>query len=177
MDQSCKVERKDRVSMDRHALHCYLDEVNGNGDMKAVMEACYGWDYFYNELEGKVQEIKLAHAMKTRAIADARIKTDSIDSETLLDRNHIEQPGFRELSNKFGKKGRSYMKGFKLKWHDTRIVPNYLSMIEKIEEKVASIDKRIKSAFQEDDIFKLLKTIPGIGEFSTFICRGVAQPG
>lgn len=89
----------------------------------------------------------------------------------VLDRNHIEEPGFRELSDKFGKKGRSYMKRFKLKGHDTRIVRNYLSMIEKIEEKVASIDKRIKSAFQEDDICKLLKTIPGIGEFSAVLIR------
>lgn len=40
----------------------------------------------------------------------------------LFGRNHIEEPGFRELRDKFGKKGRSSMKAFKLKGNDTRIL-------------------------------------------------------
>ncbi|MDL1966195.1 MAG: hypothetical protein LWW90_05905 [Candidatus Desulfofervidus auxilii] len=50
---------------------------------KAVMEATFNWVYFYDEISPFVDEAILAHPLKTRAIAEARIKTDSIDSNTL----------------------------------------------------------------------------------------------
>jgi transposase len=49
----------------------------------AVVEACRNWHVAVDLLEGLVKEITLAHPFKVRAIAEAKIKTDSIDSETL----------------------------------------------------------------------------------------------
>lgn len=52
-------------------------------DTKAVLEASSTWDPIYDYLEGAGVDVKLAHPLKTRAIAEARIKTDSIDPATL----------------------------------------------------------------------------------------------
>ncbi len=49
----------------------------------AVVEACWNWPVAVELLGGLVDEVKLAHHLKMKAIAEARIKTDSIESETL----------------------------------------------------------------------------------------------
>jgi len=72
---------------------------------KAVMEATFNWVYFYDEISPFGDEAILAHPLKTRAIAEARIKTDSIDSNTLALRSGLTPkaytPGFetRDLRN------------------------------------------------------------------------------
>lgn len=52
---------------------------------RAVIEAGWGWGVMYDwlsQLEA-VKEVQLAHPYRTRAIAAAQIKTDSIDAHTL----------------------------------------------------------------------------------------------
>lgn len=51
--------------------------------IRVVMEACANWAYFYELIEGVVDEVQLAHPLKTKAIAEARIKTDKIDARIL----------------------------------------------------------------------------------------------
>jgi len=51
----------------------------------AVMEASRTWPVLYELLRGKVSSIKLAHPLRVKAIASARIKTDKIDSRILAD--------------------------------------------------------------------------------------------
>jgi transposase len=51
--------------------------------LKAVLEASYAWAPMYDWLDEVADEVVLAHPLKVRAIAEARIKTDKIDSETL----------------------------------------------------------------------------------------------
>jgi transposase len=50
---------------------------------KAVIEATCNWYYIHDLLEGLVEEVVVAHPLRTKAIASARIKTDKIDSATL----------------------------------------------------------------------------------------------
>ena len=49
------------------------------------MEACWNWGWLYDLLGqiDKVGEVVLAHPYKTRLIAEAQIKTDRIDAQTL----------------------------------------------------------------------------------------------
>jgi len=54
-------------------------------ETKIVMESTGVWEFIYDLLESKHYEIKLANPFRTKAIASARIKTDSIDAETLSD--------------------------------------------------------------------------------------------
>ena len=51
--------------------------------IRATYEATRDWQYMYDQLEGRVEELLMAHPKKVKAIASARIKTDKIDAKTL----------------------------------------------------------------------------------------------
>lgn len=61
----------------------YLQRLGGQS--RVVIEACWNWGKVYGTLEkiAAVQEIVLAHPLKTRLIADAQIKTDKLDARAL----------------------------------------------------------------------------------------------
>lgn len=61
-------------------LKCFLPQ-----ETKIVIESTSIWEYIYDMLEEMKYEVKLANPVKTRAIAEARIKTDTIDADTLAD--------------------------------------------------------------------------------------------
>ena len=52
------------------------------GPSQAVLEACWNWRLTHDLLEeiDEVEEVVLAHPLKTRLIADAQIKTDRLDA-------------------------------------------------------------------------------------------------
>jgi hypothetical protein len=52
-----------------------------NEPFKAVLEASYSWGPMYDWLDDVSEEVLLAHPLRVRAIASARIKNDRIDSE------------------------------------------------------------------------------------------------
>ena len=81
MDGAGKVLQRRQVPTSLHGLHDALDAYDE--PMKAVLEASHGWGRIYDWLDDLTDEVILAHPAKVRAIADARIKTDKIDSETL----------------------------------------------------------------------------------------------
>lgn len=83
MNERGEVIRRDKASTDRTSIRKYFRDVQSKEEVKAVMEACYGWEYFYDETSDLVDELIMAHPLKARLIAEARIKTDTIDSETL----------------------------------------------------------------------------------------------
>jgi transposase len=55
------------------------------GPSRAVLEACWNWGLTHDVLEEieEVEEVVLAHPLKTRLIADAQIKTDRLDAFAL----------------------------------------------------------------------------------------------
>jgi transposase len=55
----------------------------GIEEAKVVMESGYCWQPIYDHLEEAGYDVRLAHPLKVKAIAEAKIKTDEIDSETL----------------------------------------------------------------------------------------------
>ena len=81
MDESGEILKQKRVNSSREGvrevLGCY------RRPMKAVLEASYSWGPMYDWLDEVVERVVLAHPVKVRAIAEARIKTDEIDSRTL----------------------------------------------------------------------------------------------
>lgn len=52
---------------------------------KVVVEATRNWMWFIQALQKRGCVVQLAHPFRTKAIASARIKTDSIDAKTLCD--------------------------------------------------------------------------------------------
>ncbi len=81
MDEAGKIVKRKRVPSSREGLHEALKGYTQ--PLKAVLEASYNWGPLYDWLEEIAEEVVLAHPTKVRAIAEARIKTDAIDSETL----------------------------------------------------------------------------------------------
>jgi transposase len=54
-----------------------------DGESKIVLEATYGWEWLADVLEEAGYELHLAHPLRTKAIAAARVKTDAVDARTL----------------------------------------------------------------------------------------------
>jgi transposase len=79
VNEQGSVIRQGRLNNDKEAFK----QAIGAGPAKAVIEATGNWGYLHDLLEGMVEEVVVAHPLKTKAIASAKIKTDKIDSETL----------------------------------------------------------------------------------------------
>jgi transposase len=217
VDEEGEVARRDRVSTDRLAIASYLESLDGTRPGKAVMEACYNWTYLYDQLEGEFEELLLAHPLKTKAIAEARIKNDVLDSETLaqllradliarayappketrdvknllryrasmvaartafknrvhavLARNHVEHPGLREVTDIFGKQGMIILRSLELYGHDTFILNGFLDIVDDFGKRENEIAKQIRAMNRQDEITRLLMTIPGIGDINALLIR------
>ena len=52
-------------------------------DAQVALEATYGWEWLADLLEDAGYELHLAHPLRTKAIAAARVKTDAVDARTL----------------------------------------------------------------------------------------------
>src|SRR5215211_5019859 len=62
----------------------FLELLEGiGGESKIALEATYGWEWLADVLEEAGYELHLAHPLRTKAIASARVKTDSVDATTL----------------------------------------------------------------------------------------------
>jgi len=81
MDSKGKILEQVRLRNDPQTLVRYAEGLPEGS--KIALEATGSWYYFYELLENKCSDIYLAHPLKTRAIAEARIKTDKIDSTIL----------------------------------------------------------------------------------------------
>lgn len=53
------------------------------GDKRVVLEACTFWEHTYDAAAQVASSVILSHPYKTRVIAEARVKTDKVDSEAL----------------------------------------------------------------------------------------------
>jgi transposase len=95
------------IGVDFHKRYSHMTVVNGEGHVlkagnvpntseavrafvapyreggQAVIEATRNWTVMYDLLEPELAVVHLAHPLKVRAIAEARIKTDRIDSKIL----------------------------------------------------------------------------------------------
>jgi transposase len=80
-DGTGRTLRSGRVKNDRHSLAAFLDRYRGNSH--AVVEATRNWMVIYDWLDAICDEVVLAHPLKVKAIADAKIKTDKIDAAVL----------------------------------------------------------------------------------------------
>jgi transposase len=54
-----------------------------DGESKIALEATYGWEWLADLLEEHGYQLHLAHPLRTKAIASARVKTDAVDARTL----------------------------------------------------------------------------------------------
>lgn len=74
---------QDKILNNREDIRNYLTDLPP--DSKVVLEATNNWYAFVEWSHDLPLDVKLAHPLKLKAIATARIKTDSIDSKILAD--------------------------------------------------------------------------------------------
>ena len=76
-----KTVRSGRVRNDRRSVAGFLWRYSSNAH--AVMEATRNWTVMFDWLDELLDEVVLAHPLKLKAIAEAKIKTDKIDATIL----------------------------------------------------------------------------------------------
>lgn len=82
-----RLDRRGRVLEQRELAHAsgalqqYLERLPA--ETRIAVEATGNWMWLYELIEERHPDLVLAHPLKTKAIASARIKTDKIDATTL----------------------------------------------------------------------------------------------
>jgi len=194
-----------------HLKEDFAEFIGEGSDTKLVMESCWNWCKTYELVKDLVEEVTLAHPLKVRAIASAKIKTDAIDSRTLVEllmadlvpqahlrkaENRIKQRVIRHRAflivmrtrlkcrihdlvdsqllsrdvaqakptNIFSKKGMKWLCSLELATEEDRRISNsYLTLLEAINQEIASSNEMVKEIYDKDKDAQLLATIPGIG--------------
>jgi transposase len=80
IDAEGEVSLRRRIANDREA---FLELLGCPEGTQVALEATYGWEWLADLLEDAGFELHLAHPLRTRAIAAARVKTDAVDAVTL----------------------------------------------------------------------------------------------
>jgi transposase len=88
IDEHGELELSRRIVNDRDTFRELLGDPDGT---HVALEATYGWEWLAELLEEAGYDLHLAHPLRTRAIAAARVKTDAIDAKTLA---HLLRAGF-----------------------------------------------------------------------------------
>src|SRR5215218_3343031 len=70
-----------RIANDPQTFLELLAEIDG--ESKLALEATYGWEWLADLLQEAGYELHLAHPLRTKAIASARVKNDAVDARTL----------------------------------------------------------------------------------------------
>jgi len=207
MDSGGSVIGRWSIRNDGKELDRIFDKIGH--DFEAVLEASSTWPVMYDLLDERVKKVLLAHPLKVKAIAEAKIKNDKIDSGVLahllradlipeayapsketrykkcylryrsslvqlqtsvknrihaiLMRNHVSVEEQDAISDLFGTKGREYLASVQLGGSDNEMLTGYLDLLDFLADKIKLADKRIKEIIKEDELIRLLLTMPGIG--------------
>lgn len=208
-DSAGKTLRSGRIKNDRQSLGGFLERYRENSH--AVVEATRNWMVMYDWLDDLCDDVVLAHPLKVKAIADAKIKTDKIDATvlahllradlvpeawapgerarelrvalrermfyvrlrtmvknrivTVFDRYPEQTAQLRKLVDLFGKSGRQQLAALSVSEIDRLQIDRGLAFIGDIDTRVKQSEATIRAMTKTNGNVKLLKTIPGIGEF------------
>jgi len=208
-DSSGKTLRSGRVKNDRQSLGGFLERYRENSH--AVVEATRNWMVMYDWLDDICDDVVLAHPLKVKAIADAKIKTDKIDATvlahllradlvpeawapsersrdlrvalrermfyvrlrtmtknrivTVFDRYPEQTAQLKKLGDLFGKAGRVQLAQVNVSEIDRIQIDRGLAFIGDIDMRIKQSEATIRAMTKANANVKLLKTIPGIGEF------------
>jgi transposase len=81
-DEWGETKRRGMVNNSREEIQQFIGSYQPG---RAVLEATRNWGLIYDWLEEILDDVALAHPLKVRAIAEARIKTDKISADILAD--------------------------------------------------------------------------------------------
>lgn len=210
MNEMGKVVKEGVVDNNREAVAAFLGSANCNGNASAVLEATRNWTVMHDWLEELVDEVHLAHPLKVKAIAEAKIKTDKIDAKVLahllrtdlLPEAYVASPEAREVRSVlrqrmflvrlrtmvknrifgmmdrypelakvrptqevFSQEGMAWLKQIPLKDTDRQLMSEDLVLLEELGRHLQRSEALVARLAKGDERVRLLKTIPGFGEF------------
>jgi len=85
VNQNGDIIKSKKIYNSYQEIEKFLNDIENENEFEVVLEAGRNWGIMFDTLEkfNNIKKVHLANPYKTRAIADARIKTDVIDSTTL----------------------------------------------------------------------------------------------
>jgi len=208
-DTGGKMLRSGRVRNDRRSVAGFLAPFSASAH--AVMEATRNWTVMFDWLDENCDEVVLAHPLKVKAIADAKIKTDKIDATVLahllradlvpkahapshrarevrlalrermffvrlrtmvknrvvttFDRYPEQTAALKRCTDLFGAAGRKQLAEIEVCEIDRIQIDRSLAFIDDINGRIKECESTIKVLSKGNANVKLLKTLPGVGEF------------
>ena len=103
---------------------------------------------------------ELKYVLRERASISREITRTKNKIHNLLTRNKV----YLEQSDIFGKKGREFIDKLKLEKHSAFNLKHNLKNLDEKEKEIKEYNKYLKSYIGKKESYKLLKTIPGIGD-------------
>ena len=83
-----EVVKQGRIPTEKEKIQEFFSEFE---NITIAIEACNTWEHIYDYLEIDGHKVVLAHPLKTRIIAESKIKTDKVDARILM---HLLRTGF-----------------------------------------------------------------------------------
>jgi len=194
IDESGRALSNERFSSTSEELDRFLDRFQ---DAKFVLESTGIWEFIYEGIEKRGFEAVLAHPLKVRAIAEARVKTDKVDAETLaqllradlIPRSWIPPKDIRDLRQLV--RQRAYLvreaTRFKNRIHaevlrrgaqrsirwmrslDIPTVTSCLNCLENVQAQVEEINIQLLEEYNRRPDAQLISTVPGIGFYGALL--------
>lgn len=87
-----KTVKQGRIPAEKDKIQDFFSEFK---NITIAIEACNTWEHIYDLLETDGHKVILAHPLKTRIIAESKIKTDKVDAKILM---HLLRTGFLPAS-------------------------------------------------------------------------------
>ena len=89
----------------------------------------------------------------------------------IIDRNRDSYIGIETKSDIFSKTGMLIIRDTEIPEPDYMIIKNYLDLIDELNKKIKDVEAEIDRRVKSDSDIELLKTIPGIGRFISFLLK------
>lgn len=193
-DDGEEVLRESRMPATREALRSYLKEWPA-ARHRVVVETTGSWYWVDDTLREAGAELKLAHASKVEAITAAKVKTDGVDTRTLLTmlrldlvpEAHAISPELRELRDLLRLRLRLVVKRTSSANSIARLLEKYnrssvdalpelaqvqaglhLEQIDLLNAQIRKLEKRISKELRPNETVRRLRRIPGIGRLNAW---------
>jgi transposase len=117
-DQEGTIYKQGKFASSPEGVTTFIEDID---EASIAMEAGYCWQPLYDALKEKGYDVRLAHPQRVKAIAEAKVKTDKVDSETLahllranlLPESYVPPKDIRELRDQVRR--RAFLVGMRTK--------------------------------------------------------------
>lgn len=189
-----EVLQEARIPASREALISYLMQWPAS-EHRVVVETTGGWYWAHDAVIELGGQVKLAHASKVEAITAAKVKTDGVDTRTLLTMErlgmtpeaHVISPELRELRDLLRLRLRLVEKRTSTRNSIARLLEKYnratvgalpelaqaqaefhQEQASLLSTQIRQLEKRIASELKPNETVARLRKIPGIGRVNAW---------